>query len=67
MFLPDQFLVMIVMGHYVAGESIQTYGREAYLMPDLLHEKVVRDIHVPEIDLGYFRDEADRYLEGLNL
>lgn len=65
LFLLDQLFVMIVMGHYVAGESIQTYGKEAYLMPDLLHLKVMQDIRVPEIDLDYLREEAERYLSQL--
>lgn len=67
LYLPDQMFVKIVMGHYVAEESIQTYGREAYLMPELLYEKVMRDVRVPATDLDYLREEADRYLELLNL
>nr|WP_255596863.1 tyrosine-type recombinase/integrase [Cognatishimia sp. MH4019] len=67
LYLPDQMFVQIAMGHYVSGESIQTYGRQAYLMPDLLHQKVFKDIDLPPIDDTFIQQEAERYLSAITI
>ncbi len=58
----EQVFVQIVMGHYVDGESIQTYGWEAYTMPDLLAEKATQNIKLPQLDINFLKSMADRFL-----
>lgn len=60
--LPDQTFVNIVMGHYVPGVSIQVYGSEAYMMPDLLAAKVMDEVQLPAIDTAVLRAYAKRWL-----
>lgn len=61
----DQEFVQVVMGHFVGGVSYETYGDEVYHMPDILAERVMDEIQLPEIDLTFLKSEADRYLEQL--
>jgi len=62
--LGDQKYVEIVMGHYVPGVSIQTYGKEAYTMPDLLAQKVMDDAQLPSLDIGFLRTQGQRWLKA---
>ncbi len=61
--LQDQVFVQITMGHYVPGVSILVYGKEAYLMPDLLAEKVMDHIQLPELDISFLKAQARKWLE----
>lgn len=63
--VPDQDFVKIVMGHYVDGESIQTYGWEIYNLPDILIEKATKHVKLPALDLHYLRDVANKFLAEL--
>ena len=62
---PDQDFVKIAMGHYVDGESIQTYGWEIYNLPDILVEKATKHIKLPALDLDYLRSVAHKFLAEL--
>lgn len=62
---PDQDFVKIVMGHYVDGESIQTYGWEIYSLPDILAEKATKHIKLPALDVDYLRGLASKFLKNL--
>lgn len=64
---PDQDFATIVMGHYVDGESIQTYGWEAYTMPDLLAEKATQHFKLPDLDISFLKSMADRFLTEAGL
>jgi len=62
---PDQDFVKIVMGHYVDGESIQTYGWEIYNLPDILAEKATKHIELPSLDVDYLQQLATKFLKNL--
>lgn len=63
--VPDQDFVKIVMGHYVEGDSVQTYGWEIYNMPDVLFERVTKLVQLPPLDMPYLKGLADRFLCSL--
>ncbi|WP_179379769.1 DUF6538 domain-containing protein [Jannaschia marina] len=58
----DQKFVEIIMGHYVSGVSIQVYGSEAYIMPELLAGKVLRKMELPPVDKDFLHSEARRWI-----
>lgn len=58
----DQEFVQVVMGHYVGGVSWEEYGDEVYRMPDVLAERVIYEIQLPEVDLDYLSSEARKHL-----
>lgn len=62
--LEQQLFVQIIMGHYVSGVSIEVYGSDAYMMPDLLAEKVMNPIQLPEIDTSFLKSQASKWLES---
>lgn len=62
--IDDQIFVKIAMGHYVPGVSIQVYGREAYMMPDLLAKKVTDKLQLPSIDIDFLRTQGKRWLKA---
>ncbi len=62
---PDQDFVKIVMGHYVDGESIQTYGWEIYNLPDILADKATKHIKLPDLDVDYIQGLARKFLTNL--
>lgn len=59
---PDQDFVKIVMGHYVDGESIQTYGWEIYNLPNILVEKATKHIKLPTLDANHLHGLASKFL-----
>lgn len=59
---PDQDFVKIVMGHYVDGESIQTYGWEIYNLPNILVEKATKHIKLPTLDVNHLQGLASKFL-----
>lgn len=59
---PDQDFVKIVMGHYVDGESIQTYGWEIYNLPDVLADKATKLIKLPDLDMNHLHSLANQFL-----
>lgn len=61
--LKQQLFVEIIMGHYVPGVSIEVYGSEAYMMPDLLADKVMNHILLPQLDIAFLQTEAKKWLE----
>lgn len=52
------------MGHYVVGDSVQTYGWDIYKMPDVLFERATRHMKFPELDQSYLKDLATHFLSG---
>jgi len=64
-YLKDETYLKIVMGHYVPGVSIQVYGKEAYMMPDLLAHKVMNHIKLPSLELDFLRGQAEKWLKAL--
>ena len=62
--LEQQLFVQIIMGHYVPGVSIEVYGSDAYMMPDLLAEKVMNPIQFPELDISFLKTQARKWLES---
>ena len=64
--VPDQDFVKIVMGHYVEGDSVQTYGWEIYNMPDVLFERVTKHVQLPPLDTPYLKGLADDFLRILH-
>lgn len=56
-YLEDETYLKIVMGHYVPGVSIQIYGKEAYMMPDLLAHKVMNHIKLPSLDIDFLHSQ----------
>jgi len=63
--VPDQEFVKIVMGHYVSGDSVQTYGPEIYRMPKILSQRVTELINLPAVDVNFLKSEAKRHLKAL--
>jgi len=61
--LREQVFVQIVMGHYVPGVSIAVYGSDAYMMPDLLADKVMDHIQLPELDIAFLQSQSKKWLE----
>lgn len=61
--LERQIFVQIIMGHYVPGVSIEVYGSDAYMMPDLLAEKVMNSIQLPELDISFLKTQARKWIE----
>ena len=53
------------MGHYVEGDSVQTYGWEIYNMPDVLFERVTEHIQVPPLHMPYLKGLAGSFLRSL--
>jgi integrase len=65
--VPDQEFVQIVMGHYVGGDSVQTYGPQIYRMPHILHQRVTSLIPLAKLDMEYLKTEAMRHLSKVQL
>ena len=63
--VPDQDFVKIVMGHYVEGDSVQTYSWEIYNTPDVLFERVTKHVQLPPLDMPYLKGLADSFLRSL--